>query len=118
LKNNNPNILFVCGRNKWRSPTAETIYKKNQSINVKSAGVSSKSKHQISAKDIEWADIILVMEKEYKSFILGKFRNLNLPQIFDLNIPDEYEYMNEELIDIIKKETDYILKNKFDIDLD
>jgi predicted protein tyrosine phosphatase len=68
-----PRILFVCGKNQWRSPTAVAIYKSDQRIEVRSAGVSSKSKKRISTADIEWADLILVMEKEYKSRIIEKF---------------------------------------------
>ncbi len=57
------NILFVCSRNKWRSATAETIYKSNQEHNVKSAGTEPSAKVRISAKHILWADIIFVMKK-------------------------------------------------------
>ena len=110
-----PNILFVCGRNKWRSPTAVNIYKNDERFNAKSAGLSSKSNHQLSKKDIEWADIILVMETKYKSRILGIFRDLDLPIIENLDIPDDYEFMNEELIEMIQKVTEFILKNRFHI---
>ena len=33
------NILFICSRNRWRSLTAETIYKKHKTIRAKSAGI-------------------------------------------------------------------------------
>ncbi len=105
-----PHILFVCGKNLWRSPTAENIYKKDKRIEVRSAGVSSKSKHPISNDDIEWADLILVMENRYKSRILGLFRDVSLPKIENLDIPDEYENMDEELIDIIKRGVEYYIK--------
>ena len=100
-KHEKPHILFVCGKNKWRSPTAERIYINDKRIEVRSAGMSGKSKHQISNEDVEWADLILVMENRYKSWILGLFRDLSLPRIENLDIPDEYEYMDEELIEII-----------------
>jgi predicted protein tyrosine phosphatase len=105
------NILFVCGKNKWRSPTAERIYKKDNRVNVRSAGISPRSSHQLSSKDIEWADIILVMEQGYKSRIMGKYRDYNLPRIENLDIPDEYEYMNNELIEMIIASVEFIIKN-------
>ena len=105
------NILFVCGKNKWRSPTAERIYKNDNRIEVRSAGMSGKSKHPISNNDIEWADLILVMESGYKSRILGLFRDLSLPKIENLDIPDEYEYMDEELIELIEKKLSFIFKD-------
>jgi predicted protein tyrosine phosphatase len=58
-------VLFVCGRNQWRSPTAERLYRADPRVEVRSAGVSPKSRHQISRSDIEWADLILVMEGNY-----------------------------------------------------
>ena len=105
-----PHILFVCGKNKWRSPTAERIYKDDKRIVVRSAGMSGKSKHTISNADIEWADLILVMESGYKSRILGLFRDLSLPKIENLDIPDEYEYMSDELIELIEKRVEYYIQ--------
>lgn len=102
-----PNFLFVCGRNKWRSPTAVSIYKNDQRLNVRSAGMSDKSSHQISEKDIIWADLIIVMENNYKSWILEKYRDLQLPTIKNLDIPDNYKYNDPELIELIKKGVEY-----------
>lgn len=105
-----PHILFVCGKNKWRSPTAERIYKDDKRIEVRSAGMSGKSKHSISSDDIEWANLILVMESGYKSQILGLFRDLSLPEIENLDIPDEYEYMDDELIEIIENSVKFYIR--------
>lgn len=102
-----PHILFVCGRNQWRSPTAVAIYKDDQRIEVRSAGVSSKSKKKISLSDVEWADLILVMEKEYKSRIVEVFRGMKLLPIENLDIPDDYNYMDEELIELIRSAADF-----------
>ena len=60
------NILFVCSRNQWRSPTGEQIYKNAQGINAKSAGTEPSARTKINAKLIDWADIIFVMEKKFK----------------------------------------------------
>jgi predicted protein tyrosine phosphatase len=106
----NPHILFVCGKNKWRSPTAERIYKNDKRVEVHSAGMSGKSKHPISTDDIEWADLILVMENGYKSRILGLFRDLSLPKIENLDIPDEYEYMDDELVELIENRVEYYIE--------
>jgi len=108
-----PHILFVCGRNKWRSPTAVRIYKNDQRIEVRSAGISTKSKHQISTADVEWADLILVMEKNYIARISWKFGDLPLPRIENLDIPDEFEFMDEELIDILTRSVEFYIR-RFD----
>jgi len=92
------NLLFVCSRNKWRSPTAEKIYRE-RGYSTRSAGTSPKAKHSISSKDIQWADIIFVMEKKHKSRIIANFRGLvNHKTIHILDIPDEYKYMDTDLI--------------------
>ncbi len=105
------NFLFVCSKNKWRSPTAETIYRNDSRINVRSAGTSSSAKRRISAKDLDWADLVLVMENKHKKIINNLYRHLDLPQIVVLDIPDEYPYMSEELIEAIAASTEEILLN-------
>ena len=107
---NKPKILFVCGKNKWRSPTAQNIYRNDPRIEVKSAGVSGKSPHPISNSDLLWADLVLIMESKYKSRILGLFRDIRLPPIKSLDIPDEYEFMDEELIELIKSGAEHHIK--------
>lgn len=97
------NILFVCSRNKWRSATAETIYKSSQEHNVKSAGTEPSAKVRISAKHILWADIIFVMEKKHKQRIMANFPDeIASKQLIILDIEDDYQYMDEELIEILK----------------
>ena len=116
--NEKPHILFVCGRNQWRSPTAARLYANDQRIEVRSAGVSSKSRRQVNNQDIQWADLILVMEQKYKARLLGTFRDLDIPLIDSLDIPDEYEYMDEELVKLIREGTEFHLKHRFGIEQD
>ena len=104
-------ILFVCGRNQWRSPTAQNIYKHDSRIEIRSAGVSDKSRHQISSADVGWANLILTMENEHKSHIQKLFKGQQLPTILSLEIPDEYQYMDEELIELIKSHTEPYIKS-------
>jgi predicted protein tyrosine phosphatase len=102
-----PHFLFVCSRNKWRSPTAAAIYANDDRICVRSAGLSGKSPHQLSEKDLTWADLVLVMEQSHKSQLLKVFgKSSNMPKLEVLHIPDEYKYMDEELIEIIRSEVE------------
>ncbi len=97
------NILFVCSRNNWRSPTAEAIYKNIQDHKVKSAGTEPSAKNKVSSKVILWADIIFVMEKKHKQRLLEKFPNEMISkQVIILDIEDKYEYMDNELVEMIK----------------
>lgn len=106
------NILFVCSRNKWRSRTAETIFKDSQDFNVKSAGTEPSARIKVSTNMIDWADLIFAMEKRHKQRLLEKFPLLIADkQIIVLDIPDEYQYMDSELIEIIKTSVSSYLKN-------
>lgn len=97
------NILFVCSRNKWRSLTAETIYKKDPYLNVKSAGTENAARIKINAQLIAWADLIFVMEKHHLEKIISKYPvETKNSEIIILDIPDLYKFMNKELIAEIK----------------
>ena len=102
-------ILFVCGRNQWRSPTAERIYKNDQRVEARSAGVGSTSRRKVNSGDVEWADLILVMERRHAGRIRQTFGGFELPPIDSLEIPDEYQYMDEALIELIKTATEPFL---------
>ena len=97
------NILFVCSRNQWRSTTAEEIYKNYSGLNVRSAGTEPSARIKLSAKTIKWADLIFVMEKKHKQRMIEKFYvETERKQIIILDIPDEYQFMDEELVEDIK----------------
>ncbi len=93
------NILFVCSKNKWRSRTAETIFKDTLNHNVKSAGTDEGARVKLTGKHLLWADLIFVMENKHRQIIKQKFHSsFDADKIIVLDIPDEYQYMDEELI--------------------
>ncbi|MEJ5963468.1 low molecular weight protein tyrosine phosphatase family protein [Pedobacter immunditicola] len=97
------NFLFICSRNKWRSKTAEDIFKNIEGLNVRSAGTSSSARIKVNEKLLEWADLIFVMEKHHKQWLNQKFpSSLNGKQIIVLDIPDEYQYMHAELVNMLE----------------
>ena len=98
------NILFICSRNQWRSPTGEQVWRSHPELSVKSAGTSPRAKRTVSAKDIQWADVIFVMEEKHKSRMKAQFtRLLDYKDIQLLDIPYEYQYMDEEVVEIMKQ---------------
>ena len=97
------NYLFICSRNQWRSPTAERVFAVGYGIRTRSAGTSRHAKHTISNKDVAWADLIFVMEQKHKQNIKEKFsKQLQHKKVIMLDIPDDYHYMDEALIEILK----------------
>ena len=96
-------ILFVCSRNKWRSLTAETIFKKNPTFEVKSAGTEKSARIRVNSNHINWADTIFVMEKKHKERLLEMFPNeMENKKVEILEIQDIYKYMDLELIEELK----------------
>ena len=98
------NVLFICSRNQWRSPTGEQVWRNHPELAVRSADTSPKAKRTMNAKDIQWADVIFVMEEKHKSRLKAQFtRLLNYKDVQVLDIPDEYQYMDNELVEIMKQ---------------
>lgn len=106
------NILFVCSRNRWRSPTGEAIYKTSQEHIAKSAGTEPSARIKLTAKLIAWADIIFAMEKRHKQRMMENFASeTEGKEIIVLNIPDEYQFMEEELVESIRSSVSPYLDN-------
>ncbi|MDQ2752791.1 MAG: protein tyrosine phosphatase [Bacteroidota bacterium] len=96
------NILFVCSKNKWRSRTAETIFKKDLRHHVKSAGTDEGAKIKLTENHLDWADVIFVMEYKHKQKIWDKFNSkFYSDKIIVLEIADDYNYMDTELIETL-----------------
>ncbi|MEO1305929.1 MAG: hypothetical protein AAFV37_13230, partial [Pseudomonadota bacterium] len=86
-------VLFVCSKNKWRSPTGEAVFRKDPGLAVRSAGTSRSAKRTISVADIRWADVILVMEDKHRARLRAQFRDeVRYKTMHTLDIPDLYQY--------------------------
>ena len=97
-------LLFVCSQNKLRSPTAEMIYANHADVDVDSAGLNHDAVVPLSPEQIEWADLILVMENSHRHRLTKRFRkHLSGKQVVVLNIPDDYDYMDPALVELIKR---------------
>lgn len=96
-------LLFVCSKNKLRSPTAEQIFSAYLEFEVLSAGTAPEAVSQLDAEMIEWADYIFVMESVHQHKMREKFRkNIKNQKIISLNIPDDYGYMDPALVDLLE----------------
>lgn len=97
-------VLFICGKNQLRSPTAEQIFSEYERLKTDSAGVSNDADVLVSAEQIEWADVIFVMESAHRRKLTQKYpQKLHNKRIICLDIPDHYSYMQAELIALLKK---------------
>ncbi|MCZ6672926.1 MAG: protein tyrosine phosphatase [Verrucomicrobia bacterium] len=105
METNHPKkVLFVCSINKFRSYTAEKIYKKFDRYQVRSRGTENGARVKITEGDIGWADIIFTMEKRHTNRIRTKFKEkVAGKRIVTLFIEDIYEPMEPALIDELKR---------------
>jgi predicted protein tyrosine phosphatase len=93
-------VLFICSRNRRRSLTAEHHFKNIPGLDVRSAGTQPNARILVTAGLLGWADLILVMEKSHlRKLQLNHPEGISQKKIITLHIPDEFEFMQPELID-------------------
>ncbi len=96
-------LLFVCSQNRLRSPTAEHIFSQWPGVAAMSAGTNHDATTPVSSDLLEWADMVIVMEKTHKHKLTKKFgAYLKGKQIIVLDIPDQYDYMQPELVRLLE----------------
>ncbi len=97
------NILFVCSRNRLRSPTAEQVFSSRRDIEVASAGTNHDADTPLTADLVSWADIIFVMEKAHRTKLQKRFKaSLKKARVICLDIPDDYEFMDPVLVRLLE----------------
>jgi predicted protein tyrosine phosphatase len=93
-------VLFVCSRNRRRSLTAEHLFARISGVEVRSAGTQPSARIVVTEGLLGWADLIVAMEKSHLRRLEGNFPEVLARKRTDaLHIPDEFEYMQAELID-------------------
>jgi predicted protein tyrosine phosphatase len=92
--------LFICSQNRLRSPTAEQVFASWPDVESDSAGLGNDADVPLSSEQIAWANIIFVMEKAH----------LNGKRVICLDIPDDYDYMQPELIRLLEAKAGKFLR--------
>ena len=96
-------ILFVCSRNRLRSPTAEQVFSAREDIEVMSAGTDNDADNPLTGELVEWADLIFVMERMHRTKLQTRFKaSLKAARVICLNIPDRYKFMDPDLIGLLE----------------
>ncbi len=93
-------LLFVCSRNRRRSLTAERLYQLSTIYEVRSAGTQPTARVVLTDGLVGWADIIFFMEHSHFNRAAERFGEaLFLKRTVVLHIPDDFEFMDPELVD-------------------
>jgi len=97
-------VLFVCSRNRLRSPTAEQVFRDWPGIEVQSAGLKPDAEERLSGEHLAWADVVFVMEAAHKRELARRFApSLRDTRVVCLDIPDDFEFMDPALVEILQR---------------
>lgn len=95
--------LFICSRNQIRSLTAERIMDGVPGLQARSAGTEPGARVRVNAGHLGWADVVFVMEPRHRQRLMQKFGDaLQGKAIVCLHVPDDYEYMDDALVEILR----------------
>ena len=72
-------------------------------IETASAGLNNDAEQPLTTELLAWSDLIVCMEKSHRNRLSAKFKaHLDHQRIVVLNIPDEFDYMDPELVQLLK----------------
>jgi predicted protein tyrosine phosphatase len=101
-----PKVLFACNQNQNRSKTAEELFKGQ--YDTASAGLYNYP-NQVTAEQVEWADVIIVFEAKQKQELSNRFpKECSGKEIINLDIPDLYDYNVPPLVIALKQKMEKI----------
>jgi predicted protein tyrosine phosphatase len=96
--------LFLCGKARARGPTAAQVATQWEGVKSDSAGLSNDADDILSVEQLDWADIIFVMEPRQKTRLASKYPGaVRGKQVISLDVPDHYSFMQPELVELFTK---------------
>lgn len=97
-------VLFICGRARSRSPTAAQVFADMPGISTDFGGISRDSDDALSRDQLDWADLIIVMEERHRVRLSDRFgAAISGRQVVCLGVRDRYSYMQPELIALLRE---------------
>lgn len=104
-------LLFICGQNRLRSPTAEQVFANWPGVETDSAGLKAEAETPVTPEALAWADLILVMENSHRRKLATRFpAALKGKRVVSLGIPDEYDYMDPALVALLQARVPPLLR--------
>jgi len=99
-------VLFVCRLNRRRSATAERIFDKDPSLDVRSAGTETDALVRVNERMLDWADVVFTMDAGQERALSRLFPGSPaLEKIVCLDIADQYEFLDPELVTLLRERT-------------
>lgn len=106
-QSNHLKALTVCSGGVLRSPTTATLLSQLYNYNTRSCGTEDYALVPLSKELVAWADIVICAEHYHYGEVMNVMDNVYLetearPLIYVLEVPDEYDYMHPELVELVK----------------
>ena len=70
-------------------------------LEVASAGLNNDAENPTTPELVAWADVIFVMERAHRNKLQKRFKKHLRARVICLDIPDEYEFMDEGLVRLL-----------------
>lgn len=98
-------LLFICSMNQRRSLTAEHHFTDRPGLDVRSAGTARRDERAVTLDLIAWANVICAMDRRHLDWIEDQFGEAALAgkATHNLQVPDQYRYMDDELVTLLEK---------------
>ncbi|MET0129102.1 MAG: low molecular weight protein tyrosine phosphatase family protein [Stenotrophomonas chelatiphaga] len=97
-------VLFLCSQNRLRSPTAEQVFADWPGVETASAGLLADADELLGPELLAWADLVFVMERAHRTRLSARFAPwLKGKRVVCLDIPDDYDYMDPVLVELLKR---------------
>ena len=94
-----------------RSPTAEEVFSSWIDVETDSAGLAPDAVTPLTLDQVEWAEVLFVMERRHKAKLMKMFGPcLKGKKIVCLDIPDRYGFMDPELVVVLEKKAGGFLR--------
>jgi predicted protein tyrosine phosphatase len=107
-------VLAICSAGLLRSPTVANVLHKEYGYNTRACGISDYALIPLSEALILWADEVVVVHYDVvKYYMTAEVSEAIGNKLTVLNIPDSYEWNQEDLVKEIKNQyAQWILENK------
>jgi predicted protein tyrosine phosphatase len=104
-------VLFLCSRHRLRSPTAAAVFATWPHLEVDSAGLADDAETPLSSDQLEWAQLIVVMESSHRRRLQARHAaRLRGKRVVCLDIPDRYDFMQPELVELLLEKAGPLLR--------
>ncbi|MEM7528371.1 MAG: phosphotyrosine protein phosphatase [Pseudomonadota bacterium] len=105
--------LFICGKARSRSPTAAQVFAEWPGVRTDFGGVSRDADDALSRDQIDWADLIMVMEQRHITRLNERFgKALAGRRIVNLRVPDRYRFMDGALVTLLEERAGPYLRDQ------